>query len=244
MKNVEIYMTESVADNGTRKTAGYIYDVEEHIAEQLVSKGVAKVVNYPTLRRHETTVTNIVDQLKQELKAIEDNMRLTDTAKEDDKKALLEKYKQHVEEINAEYSQELDNLLEKAMEKASELKSELDYDKDVVRVKVGHIKTDVTMASSFTEALELLQKEVKMADKNVASELLADFTEIKRELDSLGQNISPPTRNRYIREIYDNLKVKSRDEKQSEAALEVDMLSSIKRNSNIKRQFEIATMFI
>lgn len=238
MKTVEIYMIDSVDGH----SAGFIYEVKEHIAERLVEDGVARVVNYSRLNELKDAVKTIAAEVRDGIKAIEDNQRLSPIAKADDKREYIESCRQRVRDIDAEYKQEVEQLLQKAILKASAVKPKLDYDKDVVRVRVGHIRTGVAMSSSFTEALELLQKEAVVIDKNVASELLAHFTEIKRELDILGQNISPNDRARYIREVYGKLKEKALDKELMETMTEVDILQAIKKWGGITRPFEIATM--
>lgn len=243
MNNVDIYMIESVSDGMGRKEAGYIYSVEEHIAEDMVKEGTAKVVNYPSLKAYEEAVEHITEQYKKKSEEIENNLRLTDEAKAEDKEKLLEESKQKVAEIEADYRQELDNLLGESIKKASEVEPKLGYDKDVVQVKVGHIRADVAMSSSFTEALEILKKEVLVMDKNVATELLAQFAEVKRELDELGQNIPSADRSRYIRGVYTDLKQKARDEKQAGALLDVDILNALKKSGNITYPFNTATMY-
>lgn len=243
MKNVDIYMIESVSDGMGRKEAGYIYSVPEHIADELVKAGTAKVVNYPSLKAYEEAVEDITEQYKNKKEEIANNPRLTEEARAEDIEKLLEESKRKVAEIEDNYRQELDKLLAEAIKKAGEVEPKLDYDKDVVLVKVGHIRADIAMSSSFIEALGILQKALLVMEKNVATELLAQFVEVKRELDDLGQNIDSVHRSRYIREVYDNLKQKARDEKQAGALLEVEILNTLKKSGSISYTFNLATMY-
>ncbi|MHC8516197.1 hypothetical protein [Sporosarcina sp. ITBMC105] len=231
MKNVDVYMIESGFIGGSSNTAGYIYSLEEHVAQTYVEEGKAKIVNFPSLNAYKKSVDDATSELEKELEAIDSNDRLTPEAKKEDRKELQEVYDQKLDEIDAEYKKELDKLLNNAQQKAGELTS--DYDKDVARVKVGHIKAGVVMATSFTEALETLQREVELIDKGTAMELLAHFADIKKELDELGQAIDKVSRTRYIRDVYNDIRQKSLDAKQVGAQLDYNILKALKKSNRL-----------
>jgi hypothetical protein len=242
MNYVEVYMLESVTDRGTRKEAGYIYSVEQHIADQLVSDGKALLVDFKSLKAHEVAVEKLAEEFEKSVAKINANYRLSPEGKAEEIAVLKEELEKKVDEYQQRFNEDLRRLKEIAKEKSLSFDSDGKVDADKVRQTVGIIKADVEMASSFTEAIELLQSQIKFIDRDSARELLSQFTEIKAILEKKGETMNSRSdeARRYavssaIRKLYDDLKKVAVSAKQEKALVEYKMLEAIEMyRSDIK----------
>ncbi|HDR4901630.1 TPA: hypothetical protein QCR38_003887 [Bacillus cereus] len=109
----------------------------------------------------------LLEDFQKERDAIRESDRLTETAKDEDVQALIEKYDSQFATIQRLYEEEIKSRLEEAKKEA------------------GIIASDVIMTTSLKEAITYLEGKLEFIDKEVARELLSQFTTIKTYLDSL-----------------------------------------------------------
>jgi hypothetical protein len=242
MKYVDVYMINSVSDGRGRKDMGLIYTVEEHYAKDLEKNGNAKIVDYKPLNKYADEVEKLAEEYKKKRTEILNDKRLTDEAKKDDIKELLEEYKQKVDLAQAGYIKELERMLAAEKQKLSDIKLKEGYN-EKARLQAGIVKSEVSMAPNFTTAIETLQDDTVVFDRDVAKELLAQFYDIKKTLEEKGSNIEPVLRSITISRTYESLKEKAKDEQQAKASLEYKILSAVnKYRSDITSPFRFASI--
>ncbi|MCM3032833.1 hypothetical protein [Niallia sp. MER 6] len=246
MNYTEIYMVESVIDRGTRKSADYIYSVEKHVADELISQGKAREVNYQSLNAHKEGVDKLLKEFEQKITSIKENYRLTPEGKLEEIAALKQATEVKVEEYQNKYEQDLKTLKQAAKRTAGTIELTNNYDADKVRQTVGIIKTEVSMASSFTQAIKAIDEHVMNIDQDSARELLSQFSEIKTMLELKGKKMQArddisrqATVNSVIRRAYESIKQVSTNESQRNASVEFRMLEAVEKYSgNIRGDFD------
>ncbi|MCA1319793.1 hypothetical protein LC085_07685 [Bacillus tianshenii] len=230
MKQIEVFMLKDDGTMGINRNAGYLYPVEEHIATQYEKDGVAKRVNFASLKAHNDKVEELTDEYSQKASAIDADYRLTPEAKAEDKRALKGEYAQKIAGINDKYRQDIAALKNGALAKATEVGSNAEkVDYEAIKRKVGVMKSEVDMAHSFTGAVEYLQMHAKAMDQATAVELLASFTELKAMLQAKAGGINEGVVKHSIRNTYDNIKKAATSDSQTAANVEYRMLDAIEQ---------------
>lgn len=246
MNYADIYMLESVIDRGTRKSADYIYSVEKHVADELISQGKAREVNYQSLNAHKEGVEKLIKEYEQKISSINQNYRLTPVAKSEEIAIVKQETEAKVAEHQNNYDKDLKILKQAAKKTAGTIELDDSYNTDKVRQTVGIVKTDVSMASSFTQAIESINEQVKNIDRDSARELLSQFSEIKMLLEEKGETMQSrddvsrkTTVNRAIRQAYELIKQTSTNELQKNASVEFRMLEAVEKyHGNIRGEFD------
>lgn len=246
MEYKDIFMIENVSDRGTRKTAGYIYSVESHIASELISEGKAKEINYQSLNSHKQSVENLTKELEQKITEINENHRLTPEAKAEDISLLKKEFAAKAADYQNRYDQDLQTLKQSAKQHAKTIELDEGYDANKVRQTVGIVKTEVSMANSFTKAIEAINEQLEFIDRDSARELLSQFSEIKATLEEKGatmqardDNSRRTTVTTAVRRVYESIKQAAANERQVNASVEYRMLEAIEQyHGNIRREFD------
>ncbi|MGG4467225.1 hypothetical protein ABER68_04200 [Paenibacillus alvei] len=246
MNHIDIFMLESVADRGTRKSADYIYSEEKHVANELISQGKAKEINYQSLNSHKESVENLIKEYEQKISSIKQNYRLTPVAKSEEIAIVKQETEVKVTEHQNNYDKDLRILKQAAKNTAGTIELDDSYNADKVRQTVGIVKTEVSMASSFTQAIEAIDEQVKNIDRDSARELLSQFSEIKTLLEEKGETMQArddvsrkTTVNRAIRQVYELIKQTSTNERQKNAFVEYRMLEAVEKyRGNIRGDFD------
>lgn len=234
MEQVEVYMLKNGDDKGNVYSGGYIYSVDEYVAEKFEKEGIAKGIRYQSLKSHKDNVNKAVEEIQEEIARIEGNGRLSADAKFADTQEVIQKYEEKINGIQAQYSHDVQVLQDAAARKASEISMENDFDSDKVRQKAGMLRADVEMATNLLAAAEILQGEASLIDKGTARELLSHFTEIKKTLEEKGKagHIENRLIRMTVRNVYDDLKKAGEDPSQVAASAEYNMLKTIKEYRN------------
>ncbi|KAB2332933.1 hypothetical protein [Bacillus mesophilum] len=232
----DIYMLESVSDRGTRKSTGLIYSEETHVADELISEGKAKEINYPSLKSHEESVVTAVSEFEVRVTAINDNYRLSPEGKAEKITLLKEELKEKVNGFQEKFSHDLNVLKQAAKKTATSIDLDNSYNADKVRQTVGIVKTEISMASSFTQAIESINEQLTNIERDSALELLSQFSEIKSMLESKGEKMQARsdsartvTINGAIRSTYEAIKEAASNENQRNANVEYKMLEAIEQ---------------
>ncbi|ENJ6134239.1 hypothetical protein AB1Z82_000316 [Bacillus cereus] len=149
---------------------------------------------------------------------------------------MIEKYDSQFTTIQRLYEEEIKSRLGEAKKEAgiSALKEQTQFDSDKVRREAGIIASDVIMTTSLKEAITYLEGKLEFIDKEVARELLSQFTTIKTHLDSLKSEstvggVMASTR---IRSVYDDLKRASSGEAQVEIDSKVGLYTALNDHRN------------
>lgn len=233
---VDIYMLVSETIDGNYSQAGKIYAFTEVRAKELIKEGKGKdpydyMLNYWCEKSEQ-----LLEDFQKERDAIRESDRLTETAKAEDVQALIEKYDSQFATIQRLYEEEIKSRLEEAKKEAgiSALKEQTQFDSDKVRREAGIIASDVIMTTTLKEAITYLEEKLEFIDKEVARELLSQFTTIKTHLDSLKSEstvdrVMASTR---IRSVYDDLKRASSGEAQVEIDSKVGLYTALNDHRN------------
>jgi hypothetical protein len=231
MNLVDVYMIQDDTSRGLRYSSGYIYSVEEHVAEEYKQQGKAHVVNYQSLKAHEETVKKLSRELEDEIAGIQSNKRLSEEAKQEDIQALLTQYDVKANAIQARFNEDITTLQASAKSTATNLHVEPDFNSDQARLQAGIIQAEVEMAMSLIQAADAIQSKLDVIDKGTARELLSRFPEIKRSLEERGEKagIRSDIKDRTIRNVYDDLRKVVQTEGQTSASLDYKVLDAIKK---------------
>jgi len=242
----DVFMLANDTDRGTRKLAGYIYSVEKHIANELVGAGKAKEINYQSLNSHKQEVTKLSKELEEKIAAINENRRLSPEAKLEDIALVKKEIEAKVAQIQEDYNKDLQTLKQSAKQNAKTIELDEGYDANKVRQTVGIVKTEVSMANSFTKAIEAINEQLEFIDRDSARELLSQFSEIKATLEEKGatmqardDNSRRTTVTTAVRRVYESIKQAAANERQVNASIEYRMLEAIEQyHGNIRHEFD------
>ncbi|PFW37665.1 hypothetical protein COL11_09915 [Bacillus anthracis] len=232
----DVYMLVSETIDGNYSQAGKVYAFNEDRAKELVKEGKGQepydyMLNYWCEKSEQ-----LLEDFQKERDAIRESDRLTETAKAEDIQALIEKYDREFDTIQRLYEGEIKSRLEEAKKEAgiSALKEKAQFDSDQVRREAGIIATDVIMTTSLTEAITYLEGKLEFIDKEVARELLSQFTTIKTHLDSLNSKstVGRGIASTRIRSVYEDLKRASSGEAQVEVDSKVGLYTALNDDRN------------
>ncbi len=231
MEYQQIYITQDENVGGLRYTAGNIYLVEKHIADQLIGEGKARVAEYVSLNSHKQEVNKAISELEEEVQRISKNQRLAPEAKKDDILQLVKEYDERINSIQDQYMKDIDTLYRAAQEKAITINIDDKFNADKARQEAGIIRSEIEMIPSLLVAAETIQSKLEFIDRGTARELLSQFIDVKRALEEKGKNgqISDSLVRITIQNIYNGLKKVADDPVQVKATEEAAMIKAIKK---------------
>ncbi|MDM5187867.1 hypothetical protein QUF99_11155 [Bacillus sp. DX4.1] len=228
----DIYMLTDEKVEGHYKQAGHIYTVQEENADELIKQKKASSPYDYGLTHWRDKADKLKEDFQKELDAIKTNNRLTDIAKKEDIKALIEKYDADFAITQRLYMEDIESRLAdaKTEEGVSALKTVNRFDANKVRQEAGVIVSDLVMASNLNEVVSYMEEKLQSIDREVAREVLSQFVSIKGTLDDLKGNTAMERAQgtTKIRGIYEGLKSAAADEAQVQANSKVGMYSAIK----------------
>ncbi|PEF46131.1 hypothetical protein CON22_13260 [Bacillus cereus] len=232
----DIYMLTNADVEGGYRYAGKIYSFNEAKADKLIKEGQAKYPYNSSENQLREKAEKLSTDFDKELEAIRSNERLTDDARLEDIKSLIEKFDKEYNLTQYLYTKCIDDglALAKKIEGIAPLKATNQFDMEKVRQEVGVMMSELIMANDFTEAISYLERKVEVADREIARELLSKFATIKSQLDELnqGDSVARAMSNTKVRSLYEDLKCTAADEKQVEASSKIALYSALKDHRN------------
>lgn len=232
MNKVEIYVTNN---NEHGLTPGYIYPVEEHIADSLTSNNSAKTVDYKSLNDIKTVIDNVSSEHNDAVQAVKDDFRLTEDGKKEKIEALEAEYHEQMTKYSDEYKNRISTLKEVAKEKTQFNSDDNKMDADTVRQESGLMLAKLDRAKlgdvvSMVESAELNQQ--------VARELLSNWLQIKSVmLEKLSANPSLHERqglNTTMSTLYNAIEKASTSDGQKSASDELRILDALENRGVYK----------
>ncbi|MEI3606901.1 hypothetical protein SPD48_14450 [Pseudogracilibacillus sp. SE30717A] len=234
VKYIEVFVLEDFNDRGNSMSKGLIYEIEKSYAEMYINEGKVIEVKNTKLDRIKKDVEDLYYKLQSDIKSIKENPRLSEQAKEEDIEALELVFQAESESLQELYTKQIENLIQDLEREINELPSNIG-DIHSARTQAGIITASLVVENEFLSAVDSLKQQIRVIDNLVARELLANFLNIKTELDTKmkGDSITEKTREGLeIREIYDMLLDKSYTEEQKRKKVELDLLYAIQRHSS------------
>ncbi|KFN03722.1 hypothetical protein D0U04_08770 [Bacillus clarus] len=232
----DIYMLTSADVEGGYRYAGKIYTLSEAKADELIKEGQAKHPYNSSENHWREKAEKLGEDFDKEIEAIRSNERLTDEARQEDIKSLIEKFDKEYNLTQYLYTKSIDEGLESAkrIEGIAPLKAVNQFDAEKVRQEVGVMMSELIMANDFTEAVSYLERKVEVSDREIARELLSRFVTIKSQLDELnqGDSVARAMSNTKVRSLYEDLKRTAADEKQVEASSKIALYSALRDHRN------------
>lgn len=227
---IDLFLTEDNRNQGSQHTKGFIYSYSEETASRLIQEGKGIEIDVGVRKSHVDKVDTLLAQLREKVEAIRNNDRLTDEARREDIRAVVEDYRAVVDAEQEKYEENLETLKNStAREIATQVNTSTlgDYE---IQTQTGLIKTDVTMAHSFTEAMQILDFAVRSKDEAVLRNLLSQFHEIKGYLSGMAAYDD-----KALRSAYDKLREATTTSEQKQASTRLEMYDSI---SNYRRSIK------
>lgn len=230
LQDVEVFITQGTNSSGRYFAEGNIYSMKRYEADKLQSEATAEIVDVAPLKATMTRMDTLTSQLQEAVQKVHKNERLSPAGKREDIDLLLNQYQAAADEIQEKYASELDKL------RASELANTTKFIEDAkmvpyeIRTQAGLVVANVTMAQSFAESMRILSDKVATMDRAVARELLAQFVEIKRDLESKRKGNDVLSRSRESREmleVYEKLEDAVLSPEQKKAKGKYRMLEAI-----------------
>ncbi|MBY0597364.1 hypothetical protein [Bacillus bingmayongensis] len=239
----DVYMLEGLQVEGGYRYAGKIYTLNKEKADELIKAGQAKYPYSSSENQWREEAKKLGKDFDKELALIRSNERITDEARQEDIKSLVEKYEKEFNLTQYLYTKCIDDGLAtaKKIEGIAPLKATTQFDMEKVRQEVGVMMSELIMAHDFTEAVSYLERKVEVADREIARELLSRFVTIKSQLDELnqGDSVARAMSNTRVRSLYEHLKRTAADEKQVEASSKIALYTALKdHRNNITWQWE------
>ncbi|MCG7346384.1 hypothetical protein MHZ92_19960 [Sporosarcina sp. ACRSL] len=230
-KYVDVLITEGTDIGGGHKYEGNIYQLREEDARLIESQGKGQITYVAPLETHKNTMKVLTEQLQEKLKKINDDPRLTDFAKREDKRAAIEESEGIAQAVQEQYERELRLLSDSAHEKFRHSVPETKLSGDEVRTQARLIMSDTMLAPTFEGAIEVLKERIEYSDPSVLRELQSHFYQIKTDLQSRMSNsddrIKRIKQAGELTKIYDSLKQKSMTPEQAELKKRADLYAAL-----------------
>ncbi|MEK5107215.1 hypothetical protein MHI57_10725 [Cytobacillus sp. FSL K6-0129] len=238
MKNIDVYMVHSDSRGGAVRTQGFIYSVEEHIANQLISEGKASRVEFNELKRYEDSVAVLTDDLTIAVEKVLQNNRLTIDARKSDILSLVNEAKIKADKVQSDYIATLKRLKQDAEKRAISYEEEEKVDWNKIKQDAGIIRTQIVMQPNLISVISIINDKLPLLEKPVIRTLLSQFYDIRAELEKVGSNLKPEIKRQSINEIYRKILEFSKDEQQVGSDLDYQKLEAKEKyQGNITNQF-------
>ncbi|QUG41318.1 hypothetical protein KD050_18895 [Psychrobacillus sp. INOP01] len=249
LQPVEVFMTADENDGGLGRYEGNIYTMPRHAAEKFAAKGSAAIVDIAPVKTYRAKVDALGNQLQAAVDEIKGNKRLSNDGKREDIAALVSQYESAAAGIQEDYEREIASLKASEFEKAnkfSEFDSKLNpYE---IRTQAGLLTASLSMSPSFNESVDAIKSKIDTMDSAVARELLAQFTDIKRDLDGKKKGKDLIARNKEtqaIRGLYEALERASLSPAQAKSRNKHKMIEAIEmQKGDIRTNFKQQTRAI
>ncbi|WP_025783065.1 hypothetical protein [Sporosarcina sp. D27] len=241
-KYVDVLITEATDINGSHKYEGNIYPLTEAQAQKVESEGKGQTTYVGPLETHKKTMETLSEQLFSKLTTIEEDPRLTDFAKKEDKEAAIKESEAIAQGIQEKYENELRILSEAAQEKFRNSVPATSLSPDEIKTKARLIMSETALASTFNDAVRVIRDQIEHAEPIVLRELQSHFYQVKSDLESKmsksGDGYERIMQGGDLKKLYDSLKKKSLTPEQSELKKRADLFTALtQQRGDVREDF-------
>lgn len=244
LQYVDVFMVDRSTKGNNRREAGHIYTVQQYEADSLVESGSAMLVDVAPLKLTQGKMDNLTKELKEAAEKIKNNERLSDIGRREELQLLVGQYEATADSLQAQYDNELEILKQVESTKAQQFKSNSNIDPYEARTQAGLLKAAVSVAPTVEASIEAIKSKLPSLDIAVARELLAQFSDIKRDIEAKKTGTSvqaSATASRLIRELYAELETATTTPEQAQASAKYKMLEALARERDIRTTFKQTT---
>lgn len=236
---VEVFMIDEDSYGGSPKYKGNIYQIEKFKAEDFEKNGTGIIIDVPEINVFQKRIDSLAQKLQDEVDKVNHNARLSPQGKREDVTELLNKYQVEADEIQEAYKQKLAFLKRYELENLQKAPTGAKLSLDEARTQAGIFRSELSMIDDYDESVGFINTRIGALDVNVNRELLAQFSEIKKELEEKGESretysstanaYAQIVRKQQIQELYGKLKEATYGPGQAKSANKYDMLSAIEK---------------
>lgn len=229
---VDMYMSKTESSGGQSFHGGNIYSMPKWRADQLKENGSAIPLEIAPLKETTQKMDAITQTLKEQAAKIKADEHLSDLGRKEKIKVLVQQAEAMAESLQTQYANEIEVLKQYETKKAAVSTSTSKMDPHEARTQAGLLKAEVAVATNIEKAVDAVRTKIPHLDSAVTRELLAQYADIKRDLESLSKGDSAHTKAKegmLIRGLYSDLLAASTSPEQAHANEKVKMLEAIQQ---------------
>lgn len=245
MQYVDVFMVNDDTNGPGIKQAGHVYTVRQYEAESMATKGTAVAVDIAPLKLTREKMDNLTKQLQEAANKVKNNDRLSDIGRREEIQQLVGQYEAAAESLQEQYVNELEALKQAELSKSQFFNGTSKIDPYEARTQAGLLKSAVSVAPTVEASIEAIKSKLPSLDIAVARELLAQFSDIKRDIEAKKTGtgvVANATSSRLIRELYTELEKATTTPEQAQASAKHKMLEALARErGDIRTTFKQTT---
>lgn len=243
METVELYFTKEDNTGDTYRSAGQIYQVPKHQAEQIVEAGNARTFQFDDLTKYDRYIEQEFEKYQTKAEEIKNNDRLKDEAKAEDLEKLYEETKKQMDTWAFGWNHHLEDYKKKLIEKSRDTTRTSKLSDSEIDERAGLVLTEVTMAGNLLSSVSAMNEAMEFMEQDVARRLLSKFPEIKSAIESKSTGDSRQTSSS-IRRLHSQLKELAQNEDNQNGNIEYKILQRLEHNRKVSGHYPLKFKWI
>jgi hypothetical protein len=243
MENVKLYFTKEDNTGGTYRSAGQIYEVPKHQADQIIEAGSARTFKFDELDKYDSYIKEEFEKYQKKAEEIKNNDRLKDEAKAEDLETLYQETKSKMDTWAFGWNHHLEDYKKKIVEQSRDTTRTSKLSDSEIDERAGIVLTEITMAGNLLSSVSAMNEAMEFMEQDVARRLLSKFPEIKNAIESNSTSDSRQTSSA-IRRLHSQLKELSQNESTQSGNIDYKILQRLEENRKVSGHYPLRFKWI